>query len=328
MRLALIFSSAMLVAGSAQAMDCSKAKAPGEKAICADPAANTADDAMSAAFAKLRSSLAPDQAKALLENQRQWLRNRNFGCEEKKGAVLGSCLREATQARIAALEMRPEAGSYPENTFVPVMIDKNAKRNGEYDITIDLRKFRSAQTPAEQAFNAAVDAILKDAPLHEDRDSSATHKLGYQATMRVTFAAPTLISAEAEVYMDGGGAHPNTSVSHINIDGRSGKALTSGEVFAAEGRKAALKLCAAQIRQQKEEKGAVDQSDETAKADTADASLSEAFDNIENWRFATGKTDVVFNPYQLGSYAEGAYSCAFDNSELKPLVKPSFPLPE
>ncbi len=307
-------------------MDCSKARSPIEKAICADPAANAADDAMSASFSGLKKSQTVEQWNVLLAKQRLWLKGREYRCYEKKGAALSACLKADTEAWTATLEGRPEAGTYDATAFAPLIAGKIAKRNGEYDISIMVMKFRTPQTVAERAFNAAVDAQIKDAPMNEPREADMPRKLAYDASMRVSFASPALISAATEVYQDGGGAHPNTNTFHINIDGRSGKEVTLADVFTADGRKTALKLCATQISAQRKEKGA-DQVAESGKNDSANSSLADAFGAIANWSFGRDKTSVYFNPYELGSYAEGAYGCDFQNTELRPLIKPGFPLP-
>ena len=55
--------------------------------------------------------------------------------------------------------------------------------------------------------------------------------------------------------------------------------------------------------------------------------VAEATDKIANWSFGADKATVTYDPYAVGAYVEGAYQCEIPYTMLKPLAKPSFPLP-
>jgi hypothetical protein len=49
---------------------------------------------------------------------------------------------------------------------------------------------------------------------------------------------------------------------------------------------------------------------------------------LRAWSFAPDKATVTYDPYAVGAYAEGLYSCEIPYATLKPLAKPGFPLPQ
>ena len=49
---------------------------------------------------------------------------------------------------------------------------------------------------------------------------------------------------------------------------------------------------------------------------------------VAGWSFSARGANLTFGVYDLGSFAEGAYSCDFPLARLKELAKPGFPLPE
>lgn len=93
----------------AQAFDCSKAKTLIEKTICATPALQAQDKAMSEAFA---ATIARDPARAeeLRKEQRLWLATRDKTCTlppDAPASKLAACLAGAYRARLVALKVPP-----------------------------------------------------------------------------------------------------------------------------------------------------------------------------------------------------------------------------
>ncbi|MBB1595873.1 hypothetical protein A9973_17520 [Achromobacter sp. UMC46] len=101
------FASPVLAAG----MNCTLAKTPTERAICADAGLLRQDSDLSAAYAKLSAAL-PDGRAALRQDQRDWLRARN-GC----GAD-ASCIRDQYLLRLSALQdmLRRATAYVPDET--------------------------------------------------------------------------------------------------------------------------------------------------------------------------------------------------------------------
>lgn len=312
-----------LVAPDARALDCSKAREDVDKTICSDPAAKTADEAMGAAYVALKARLPAKDAPALLASQRAWVERRNYSCDAS-AADGAACLARISAARAAFLEGRPEGGSYGAGAFQPVLASRKPKGKGDWDISVSLAKFANPASPAEKAFNAAVDKQFAEAPLRSPRDPDV-EALSYGAAMRVTWASGELIAAEIALERYEGGAHPTSGTDHVTIDGRTGKALAFRDVFDDAGAKKAIALCETQVIAQRKEKGA--EQDGGGASAEGFTSLPEAFREIAAWRFAAAETEVIFDVYSIGSYAEGEYSCTFPNGALRPLVKAGFPLP-
>jgi hypothetical protein len=48
---------------------------------------------------------------------------------------------------------------------------------------------------------------------------------------------------------------------------------------------------------------------------------------LNTWSFGADAATVSYDPYTVGAYAEGEFSCDIPYATLRPLAKPSFPLP-
>ena len=76
---ALALTFALPVAAQAASFDCNRARAPDEKAVCANTALNDKDVRMSVLYEVNRRTLAMGGRGALIDAQQQWLRDRR-GC--------------------------------------------------------------------------------------------------------------------------------------------------------------------------------------------------------------------------------------------------------
>jgi uncharacterized protein len=86
------------VAASAASFDCAKARAPDEKAICANMTLNDKDVRMSVLYEVNKRTLAMGGRGAMEDAQRQWLRDRK-GCGANR-----ACLNRAYDRRLSDLE--------------------------------------------------------------------------------------------------------------------------------------------------------------------------------------------------------------------------------
>ncbi len=96
---------------AAAGMNCSLAKTPAEKAICADPGLYALDAELGTAYGKLRA-VQPQQADALRQTQRDWLRQRDL-CRAD-----AACLRARYEARVGDLQgqLARAQGYQPDET--------------------------------------------------------------------------------------------------------------------------------------------------------------------------------------------------------------------
>ncbi len=102
-----------LSAGSAGAasFDCNKARAPDEKAICADRALNDQDVRMSLLYDITRRLVPMGSRGAIMDDQQAWLRSRRT-CGANK-----ACLARSYQNRITTLNRVLEERVYPNGPF-------------------------------------------------------------------------------------------------------------------------------------------------------------------------------------------------------------------
>jgi hypothetical protein len=49
--------------------------------------------------------------------------------------------------------------------------------------------------------------------------------------------------------------------------------------------------------------------------------------DLKSWSFGADAATVSYDPYAVGAYAEGAFTCEIPYATLRPLAKPDFPLP-
>ncbi|MDR7117588.1 hypothetical protein [Caulobacter sp. BE254] len=98
---ALPFAAAPTLSWAAS-FDCNRARAPDEKAVCANTALNDKDVKMSVLYEVNRRTLAMGGRGALIDAQQQWLRDRR-GCGANR-----ACLNRAYDRRLGELERSME----------------------------------------------------------------------------------------------------------------------------------------------------------------------------------------------------------------------------
>ena len=309
------------LSAAAQTADCSHAKTDVEKALCADPAAAAADKAMAAAYNALRDKLQGKDRDALLRSQRHWITTRGADCEAGKPGF-AACVAADADRRRAFLEGRAEAGTGA--AMQPVIVVRPG-RKGAYEIDVEVLRFPDPQTPGEKTFNAAIDKLLKDIPA-DTKDIDADQTYSHYVSMRMSYASPRLLSARFEGYDYEGGAHGMAPSWGLSVDRQSGRKLAFADAFDKAAQDRLNQECLKQILVQKKER-----MDETpAGEDLASLKKNLATDlgELGNWNFSATGAEIVFNQYELGSYAEGRYACTMPLALLKSLAKPGFPLPD
>ena len=320
------------VAAPALAFDCAQAKSKVERAICGEPAAKAADDAMSAAFDKLRGTLSGAELTALVRNQRAWLKMRDLRCQSD--SALASCLRERNLVRARALSAEPDSGPGTPNPLTPVIVDRPGGKS-TYAVNLFLFRFAAPKTPAENLLNGKVRKIVAEAPTKTGDPASAT-PYEWERKARIAYASDRLLSIRIDGYEMSGGAHPNPSVATINIDMKSGRELSIGDLVDGANRNAIVSMCEEQVGRQLREKikeGGDDPDGPEGKAMLQDLAgdakkgVAETLGDLANWTFGGSSVELTFMPYSVAPYALGAFTCTISYGELRRLAKPAFPLP-
>jgi uncharacterized protein YecT (DUF1311 family) len=315
---------AALAASPAMALDCQRASTASEKAICADPTALAADSDLGKVFAALLASFDPKAKTNLVASEVAWLALRDSNCADEKGPALGVCLARETRARIAFLAGAPEAGPGAPGRLAPVLrMQKGGK--GRTDVDVQLLKFADAATPAERAFNAAVDRLTNDLE-NPGKDDPLADQWSYTWSMRLAYASPRLISAHADGDSFMGGAHPNSYSVNINVDVARGREATFADLLEKPAAQKIFALCLKQVRDEKSARED-SQDDDADAAKTLADSVAEATGDLKGWSFGADAATISYSPYAVGAYAEGAFLCNVPYATLRPLARSDFPLP-
>ena len=108
-----LFAAVLLFAGMAhaQGIECSRARSPTEKAICASPALLALDHQVAVAYADTLARR-PDQRDAIRADLLRWLRQRDAACNVR-AAAMERCLSGQLTARLAALTPAPTPAAAP-----------------------------------------------------------------------------------------------------------------------------------------------------------------------------------------------------------------------
>ncbi len=227
----------------AAAFDCSRATTDVEKAICASPVAKEADDRMARAYRELKAALPPDQARALLDSQRQWVTSRENRCNWRTDQERTRCVIDETAKRWRILAGLPEAGPGTGAARLQPLVIARQGNAKAYSIDISVVLFAHPGSRGERVFNRAVRALYADALLNEEIDFESPGELSYNLAVEVTYASPDFISALASGWRYDGGAHGNSWTRAVNVDLKHGRLIGSPMFLPA--RLAARSLAAA-----------------------------------------------------------------------------------
>lgn len=322
--------AALAFAPAASAFDCAKASTDTEKAICADPGAKAADDAMGAAYAALLPTLQTDQQSMLKASQVAWLKLREQNCGwQEKAEEKAACLVEITDKRTAYFSGKPDSGpGYGDSAKLTPYLFAREFGKGHCSADVSLYRFAGAAAdPGERALNSWVNGIStsteKEYGGYTEGDLPEGMTCEYSASAAVSYASPELIAMNVGIYMFGGGAHGNYYSTAVTLDRKAGKVLAFGDVFDAAAAKTLTAACTAGIRAEKTKRleGAGDAAEiEKMVADDmvsyADA-IGQGVGDFANWIVYEDRAEVYFAPYALGSYAEGDYTCPLSKDVLQ-----------
>jgi len=302
---------ALLSVTAASALDCTNPSSPYATIVCNSPDALKADDALNAAYDAALKLSTPKQAKILKADQKDWLdlaSNCVYGATDGKidTAEAASCLTDYLVKRTAYLTGMPAEGPGSTDPLAPVVI------SGVDGIFEHLLRFAKPATPAEKEFNVLVDAAFKDIVVAKKDGETSDY-----FDMTLPYASPELISANLDIYLDGERyAHPMPSNVSINIDMRTGEVLEMADMLDAAGIAAIKTACAAQTK---------DYVGDGEGADIRQQNVDVMVENLPHWSFgATGAT-LTFVDYDT---QDEPPKCTISYELLKPLTKPSFPLPQ
>lgn len=323
MKTALTTLTLLTLATPALAFDCAKATTAVEKAICADPQLKRLDGALSDAYAAVRSAAPAAEQKMLARSQKRWIAEREFCSGDDTGVA--ACIAQKTKDRLSLLLGTPETGPGSDARMVPVFLVQDGTKK-QWDIDMSLIRFADAQTTGEKLFNRLVDAILKQAKLGPHGEDSNDRIYAMEDTLSLTYASARLVSARHDFYIDEGGAHGNYGTSNINIDMVSGRQIGIKDIVDEKGAGILTLWCKKEIDAERR-KRVPDADDVPYDEKTRDATIATTVRDLTSWSIGADEITVSFDPYAVGAYAEGAYSCSFPTKGVKELALPKALLP-
>ena len=200
------------------------------------------------------------------------------------------------------------------------VVSKLIKRNtGKMKLEISYPQLEGlTDENVQRTFNERVRALVtKDAQIGSDEEGE--RGVGFSVDHR----SADLLSLVFGVYNDWtGAAHPQSNNFSYHYDLNHNKELKLADFFSPGVNYLSLisKLCAKDIAKQKRKNGMED-IDEDGEASAFEALKEDA-------TFYPAETGLVFifDPYQVGSYAEGYYVVSIPYSQLRSVIDPNGPL--
>jgi uncharacterized protein YecT (DUF1311 family) len=312
----------LIVAGSGMAgpvADCNRARSAAERAICMDSHLTAADSEMAKAYSALRTLLPASQYAALLENQREWIAQRDGVCQDT-GSELTRCLLEQTQARRRFL-----AGEGPNDEFGALRLMPTFYREAatHYKISIEYPQIPSAGGAIAASFNqqsrkiafgsgpGGATAFRNNEPL---RNGEA--KTFYDASYEIRYLDAHLASVVFAIATYEGGAHPNAANIGLLFDFDQVRPLRLAD-FLASPEESIRAIAARCEREASEEDWGVFEN----------ADFASVVGDIAGWTAGRDGVAILFNPYSVAPYAAGPHECRIPYTELARWLKPGGPLP-
>jgi uncharacterized protein len=323
----LAFAALSFVPEQASAFDCAKASTEVETAICADPALVELDGDMAEAYSALKAGFDAKNQKMLARSQKRWLAWRD-GCSQAEEETPAQCIARMTGERIRQFTGEAETGPGAGGEIVPQFIVQEGTTK-QYDLDIAVLRFAAPRSSAEKRFNAIADEIVQGAKVGPHGEDAGDSVYAQQDAMSIAYASPRLMSVKHAFYGSEGGAHGNGGLDNINIDMKTGKVLEIGDVISEEGAAELRTLCKSQLREEKLKR--LKEGDPAYNPDTdelfKDDVIAEHVATLSRWTIREDSVTITFDPYAIGSYAEGQYACEIPMDDVRDAAVDGAPLP-
>ena len=304
------FAVAALAALShpAAAFDCAKASTAVETAICADPDLKRLDDKLSEAYGVVKAASSKAEQKMLARSQKRWITSREY-CTESEAGV-SACVKDETAKRLRLLTGAPASGPGASGRIIPVFIVQEGTEK-LYDLDIAVLRFAAPQAPGERRLNEIAEDITGRVRLGPHGEDTMGSIYGQQEDMDITHASGGLMSVLHSYYLNQGGAHGNGGIQNFNIDMKSGELIEIGDLLAEPAAAGLAGRCKEQIIAAKRERFETEPYDPATDDFLKDDVIGEHIATLSRWSISAREITITFDPYAIGSYAEGPYECIF-----------------
>lgn len=333
--LSLLISDAALAAS----FNCTKAKSPQEKAICASPELSAADEKLAEAYKAALITAATEKKKAVRDGQRAWLRAVKESClipELEPSVALPECLLGYYQTRIQELNVL--SGSN-HDAFITRFImltwpDKSGEESGSEEIpgygTMKATWPQSTNNTAGwRAWNKAIEAATQSlaaiprgekSPSGEwlkewaaDGESEVCASVGFYSEELVT----TSILIEGMGHSAG---HPGGTSIEFNWLLKPKRELRPEDVFRKDSQWEQI----IEARCSKE----LQESDADRLDDDWEKALPKVVLDSRNWRLNGEGLTIDFPEYTVGSHVAPVGPVMIPWATLRPLLQPSYAIPK
>lgn len=313
----------MLFADPALAFDCARAKSAAERAICSDPEARIADEALGKAYNRLRNSLVGEDAAELRHAQIEWIHSRDAACSTGDA----KCLAEKSRERLRYLDGKPLDGDVSASLFRPMFISRPAQ-NGSAPLSIRAIKF-TGDGVWQSRLNATIDSAVKRAISDAEaaKENPGSHD-DYNVDLGVdlAYASSRMFSVHVDSGSFMGQAHPDYSNYNINFDRSSGRELTFDDLLDSARAKPIFEFCRSAVAKEKRGRPGVVDPDHW-KDDVELEEVRESTKDLKFWSFNSSAAVIYYGAYAFGGYGQCMCTCTIPYSMLRPIAKKDFPLP-
>lgn len=302
----------LLAVTSAEAVDCGAPASPSDKLLCSDTQLEALENTMGNAIKVALDNSRTQDRDVLTANQQSFIGTRADDCETDQTGdpatpdAMRQCLFDETGNRIKYLTGQPLEGPGAPDPMVPQIFA------GKDDAYLYAMRFVDPKTPGEKLFNKLVYRQLKDIQLAKTADDISDY---FKLTLQ--YASPKLLSANIDMSSEGAQyAHPMPAVYAINVDLAAGKELAMADALPAAEVKKLEAQCEGQLADylSPHEEGAAE------RRDNVDLMVAD----LSHWTFGARQAVIAYFDYNL----EDPITCTIPYDQLRPSVRPGFPLPE
>jgi uncharacterized protein len=330
----------------AASFDCSKARTPQEKTVCASPALSSADSQLNAAYQTLLAVGTPEITAQVRESQRQWLRSLPMTCAARPDAIPGlleRCLGDAYLERITFLQhaVTQEGGVqfFWKSVTLTAPDDPDvAEQDRNRGVLSDQGTLNASwpqalvQTPQWQAWNRAMEDAARDLASQGNAPPGGPWKQEWAADMdtdvsvSINIVTPDLVAATLNNEWYGhGAAHPNTDTMQLNWLLKPQRELHPEDVFRpASGWETFLEQRS--MKELKTQFGQDYPQSEWAPG-YIEKVLHEMVTHSANWQLGADALTIPFDAGTIACHACGAQPVVIPWTDLKPLLQRGFTIP-
>lgn len=342
-KLCLIFL--LLASGEVQAasFDCTKAKTPQEKAICASPELSKADENLAAAYKNALAAVPREIATEVREDQRQWLRWIAIECpagenagESERRETLAECLLRNYQSRTVDLQhmfLREGGVTFVSRSINLTWPDAPGESPGSEEIpgygTMKATWPQSTNDTAEwKAWNKAVEAATQSlAAVPEGESSSSGEWLkkwaadgDFEVCASVGLVSEELVTASIGIEGMGHGAgHPSEDGFEFNWLLKQKRELNPVDVFRKDSgwEKTIEALCSQELQQP-----------DAGLYDDWEEKLPKVVLDSRNWQLDGKGLTIDFPEYTVSPRVSPVGPVTIPWTTLKPFLQPGFVIPK